>query len=872
MVQLSQFSSLKDSDPYVRHGAIEQLLQNELSSEEKIPIIEFLIGRVEDTLSVDLILNFLAENVELIDLNNMNRLMKELSAVINVQSNPYNTRKNIYIIFQHKFKSKNLTTEFIDFYVQSIDGEKDPRNLVIIFQITSKLLKNIDTSKTREQLYEITSCYFPITFTNESDLELETKLKSLLENILSSPHFASLTIELVMEKLELNPSPSLSLLYKTLDKSHSIPHMDKLQSILFQDIFVRSRADSIPAITKLVDNFQPLLEIVITKAMENIIPPDSRNARLACELLSRCCNCPENCTNIITKTSAVFCSIYDSNSDDTFKSAVLDRIEEILYGIRKCTSFQVTQVVNFKDRFLDAVYEALNSEFGPLRLSAYSCLNSMLLIKNYIVSTNIHVSLLTLCEGIKDSESYVQEYIVKCLSNLANMFPAEFEQSGGCLEFLFNFLEDQDNFSEDIILELSDSVLADNVIMHILNRVISSKQLDDTIFCCELLCHVFKSKYLKSKTQNNVYSKITCILIDLFLNQPQLDAYHDLVFELFMYLCCSCSNSSQMELLQHFLQSTNFSVNGDLPSPSSLHLAIYAGLLCGMKSYDSLESSEGRFILPHFKRCVLTRSDYDAIILSNILNKSSVESVSEFLNTQEFQQYFKRLINDSVQVETSIKTISWIFKGLCLRCHPQCSKLLQHFILGISNDQGELIAKQFDFIFSDSVGVSTLNYCKIRSFASQKLFSSISDDLLDYKSKSHEYQKFYLIAIYGFLNNISENIVIMEMEKLYPVLIDGLEVADLQIKALRILEKSAANALDSEILDLIIEKLLSLVVSVDLQVKLSSLYTLKTLGDKHNPLRFKKQIVEALKPLLDDRKRIVRDLAIKVRYAYILMH
>lgn len=83
-----------------------------------------------------------------------------------------------------------LGPDFVFGYVQAIDGEKDPRNLLTVFRLTKLVIQGLDISRFAEvgrvvvlwvwawgdwgltldqDLCEVTSCYYPITFTPPPD-------------------------------------------------------------------------------------------------------------------------------------------------------------------------------------------------------------------------------------------------------------------------------------------------------------------------------------------------------------------------------------------------------------------------------------------------------------------------------------------------------------------------------------------------------------------------------------------------------------------------------------------------------------------------------------------------------------------------------
>lgn len=63
-----------------------------------------------------------------------------------------------------------MKSDFVFGVIQMIDGEKDPRNLLVAFQLFVNTIKNLpDYTRFTEELFEIVSCYFPITFKPRPD-------------------------------------------------------------------------------------------------------------------------------------------------------------------------------------------------------------------------------------------------------------------------------------------------------------------------------------------------------------------------------------------------------------------------------------------------------------------------------------------------------------------------------------------------------------------------------------------------------------------------------------------------------------------------------------------------------------------------------
>jgi DNA repair/transcription protein MET18/MMS19 len=85
-----------------------------------------------------------------------------------------------------------------------VDGEKDPRNLMLLFAMDRVILLEFDISAVVEDMFDVTFCYFPISFRpppNDPYGITADDLKLALRGCLSAtPHFAKLAIPLLLEK------------------------------------------------------------------------------------------------------------------------------------------------------------------------------------------------------------------------------------------------------------------------------------------------------------------------------------------------------------------------------------------------------------------------------------------------------------------------------------------------------------------------------------------------------------------------------------------------------------------------------------------------------------------------------------------------
>ncbi|KAH9976079.1 Dos2-interacting transcription regulator of RNA-Pol-II-domain-containing protein [Russula compacta] len=107
------------------------------------------------------------------------------------------------LVALHRDVLKSMGDSFLSGYIALADGEKDPRNLMIAFAIARAPPTPIDNML--QDLFNITFCYFPITFRpppNDPYGITAKDLKDALRSSLSaSPLFGNLSIPLFLDKI-----------------------------------------------------------------------------------------------------------------------------------------------------------------------------------------------------------------------------------------------------------------------------------------------------------------------------------------------------------------------------------------------------------------------------------------------------------------------------------------------------------------------------------------------------------------------------------------------------------------------------------------------------------------------------------------------
>ncbi|NXC22010.1 MMS19 protein, partial [Corythaeola cristata] len=169
-------------------------------------------------------------------------VLKAIFQEVHVQSLLQLDRHTVYSIITsfmgtREEELKGLGADFTFGFIQVMDGEKDPRNLLVAFQIVRDLIaKNYALGPFVEELFEVTSCYFPIDFTpppnDPHGIQREDLILSLRSVLASTPQFAEFLLPLLIEKIDSDLQSAKLDSLQTLTACCAIYGQKELQEFL----------------------------------------------------------------------------------------------------------------------------------------------------------------------------------------------------------------------------------------------------------------------------------------------------------------------------------------------------------------------------------------------------------------------------------------------------------------------------------------------------------------------------------------------------------------------------------------------------------------------------------------------------------------
>lgn len=217
---------LTDDDEEIRKNStglladvLNRFESDTLTSQQIKVMLKFLCDRADDEICTGAALRGI---LALVSMDGCRKaevltLMETLFATIEIRKHSQYTRFSYFQIHEtllrkHRDFLKTQNDDYIACFSKAVEGEKDPRNLMASFSIIKVLLVEFDIRQFVQDLFDVTFCYFPITFRPPPDdpyhITAEDLKIRLRQCIAATDLFAGLAIPSLLEKLNVS-SPSI---------------------------------------------------------------------------------------------------------------------------------------------------------------------------------------------------------------------------------------------------------------------------------------------------------------------------------------------------------------------------------------------------------------------------------------------------------------------------------------------------------------------------------------------------------------------------------------------------------------------------------------------------------------------------------------
>ncbi|KAL4256995.1 MMS19 nucleotide excision repair protein [Pleurotus pulmonarius] len=363
------------------------------------------------------------------------------------------------LLTRHRKALQGMGAEFISGYISLADGEKDPRNLLVAFAIARVLLIEFDISHYVENFFNITFCYFPISFRpppgDPYGITAED-LKSRLRDCLGAhPSFGPLAIPLFLEKLTAG-SPvtkrdtleSLTVCLPVygggciLEHGRSIWNLLKIEVLQPTDPSTEAAAlDAIKSFIRVIssadaDQATPLRDVIYGECVQKLREPEKSQAKASMKLL---------CTMIAAKTSSsedivskafpLLFKLFNDPTETTNRPPVILLLCRLTHACH-----DVTILLPFKDELMGV----LSTGFESLtcRQQTLALLQVMLSIQGLLTTEEIGYFIRTLTETFLQPSETNDEFNDRIVTFLSTVNETR-HLSETTLPLLFSALPDR---------------------------------------------------------------------------------------------------------------------------------------------------------------------------------------------------------------------------------------------------------------------------------------------------------------------------------------------------------------------------------------------------------------------------------------------
>ncbi|XP_065833748.1 MMS19 nucleotide excision repair protein homolog isoform X2 [Oscarella lobularis] len=381
----------------------------------------------------------------------------EIFREVQMQALPQRDRLSFYnlsAIFLEKYvdEIKEIGGDFVFGYIQAMDGEKDPRNLVICFRTVKCIVNSLSFDMFAEELFEVVACYFPIDFSpppnDPHGITKDGLVLGLRRCLAATGKFAKFCVPLLIEKLTSNVKSAkvdslltLNACCNVYTASDLAPFLEELWLKIRKEIFhalhqeVQEEAlNSLQAVTRALsatvikadaENFlEKYLETILKELKADINDSEYRRIHISGKVIQRLAAASDPaCYYVVNTTLPDLLGTYTQISLSSHQRTILETLLGLLSSAQCHSNEGVSSpFLLHKDPLLMTLYTTLNHSDSAVICTGISCLVALmrlprLLREEELVVTSRNFILLLLGEH----EDAVKKEIKEALSVLSTI-------------------------------------------------------------------------------------------------------------------------------------------------------------------------------------------------------------------------------------------------------------------------------------------------------------------------------------------------------------------------------------------------------------------------------------------------------------------
>ncbi|XP_014013850.1 MMS19 nucleotide excision repair protein homolog isoform X3 [Salmo salar] len=388
-------------------------------------------------------------------------ILKSLFQDVHVQSLMLVERSCVYNILTQLMESreselKGLGADFVFGFVQSVDGERDPRNLLLAFQIARKIIHGgYDLGKFTEELFEVTSCYFPIDFSpppnDPHGITQEELILALRAVLTGTPRFAEFLLPLIIEKLDsdvqsakvdsLQTLTACASVYEHKELAEFLPGLwASLRREVFQTASERVESAGLAALGALTacisrsvlnsdseDYLNVFLDLVLKDCQHHLCEPDLKLVWPSAKLLQATSTASYRASHRVA--AAIMPSLieqYNSRTQCAQRRTLLEMLQGFVQPV-KSSEEDESVLLDFRQSLCSIVFSALSENSAGLQITSLRVLTALSQHTVLLLESDVELAVEHLTRLILEEEdAKVSLAVVECAGALACLHPLAF--------------------------------------------------------------------------------------------------------------------------------------------------------------------------------------------------------------------------------------------------------------------------------------------------------------------------------------------------------------------------------------------------------------------------------------------------------------
>ncbi|KAJ3153488.1 hypothetical protein HDU89_000515 [Geranomyces variabilis] len=472
---------LTHTDPFVRAkgvGVLSSVLlecpPQHIAQNAVNVLVKFYVDRLEDQPSVGEVLKGLNAMLkrELVSSQDAELIASSIFKHVAVRTYQQTTRFIAFEIFDLLIRKqlsaiRRMGPGFVSGYMQLMEGEKDPRNLLLAFRTLKLIIATLDYAKHAEDLFGIVFCYFPITFRPPPDdvygITADDLKVALRECISATPLFAPYAMPLLIEKLarvsgsaKRDALETLTACAPVYGADALLPHSEHLWNYIKEEIFktaddqnIAAAVAAITAVTLALSTatvsssstrppLESFLDLAVKDSIHNFKDPELKYAKLTGKMLVAAASaCDPACHHVVNAVVPPLLEQCRLQNLPTRQKHLLEVLVEFLkagqavYGLTSVSAMDMDDdflnpILSYKDRLFELFMAATaaSSQFMPLRRTGIRGLAALLMSRQLLAGMEVDMAIGQLNNAIvTDPNSEVRQEALQALVAYATAKP-----------------------------------------------------------------------------------------------------------------------------------------------------------------------------------------------------------------------------------------------------------------------------------------------------------------------------------------------------------------------------------------------------------------------------------------------------------------